>query len=94
VQDALHDRQMGLPWIVHMQTDLLDGVDDVRSCEGQVLESPCNAPKLGGDLNRRPGVSSELRLEVDQNHARLAINHGRTLDDVRCVCALVDKHPV
>jgi hypothetical protein len=46
-QDALHGRRMGLPWIVHMQTDLLGGIGDVRLCKGQVLQSPYNALKLG-----------------------------------------------
>jgi hypothetical protein len=50
-----------------MQTDLLHSIGDVGPCEGQVLESPCNAPKLGSVLNRRPGVCSELRLEVDRS---------------------------
>jgi hypothetical protein len=77
-----------------MQTDLLHGVGDVGPCEGQVLESPCNAPKLGNVLNRWPGVCSELRLEVDWSRARLTINHGRTLDDVQHVSALVEEHPV
>jgi hypothetical protein len=81
-QDALHGRQMGLPWIMHMQTDLLDGIGDVRPCEGQVLESPYNAPKLVSILNRRPRVGRNLRLEVDQSRARLTISHGSTLDDV------------
>jgi hypothetical protein len=48
-----------------MQIDLLYNIGDVGSCEGQVLESPCNAPKLGSVLNRRPRVYSKLRLEVN-----------------------------
>jgi hypothetical protein len=52
-----------------MQTDLLHGVGDVRSCEGQVMESPCNALKLGGVLNWRPIVGSKLHLEVDRSRA-------------------------
>jgi hypothetical protein len=79
---------------MHMQTDLLHGVGDVGPCEGQVLESPCNAPKLGNVLNRRPGVCSELRLKVDWSHVRLTVNHGRTLDDVQHVGALVEEHIV
>jgi hypothetical protein len=85
---------MGLLRIVHMQIDLLHGVADVGSCEGQVLESPYNAPKLGSVLNRRHGVCGELRLEVNQSHARLTISHGRMLDDVQRVSALVEEHPV
>jgi hypothetical protein len=75
-----------------MQTDLLHNIGDVGPCEGQVLESPCNAPKLGSVLNRRPGVCSELRLEVDRSRARLTVSHGRTLDDVQRVGALVEEH--
>jgi hypothetical protein len=45
---------MGLSRVVHMQTDLLHNIGDVGACEDQVLESPCNALKLGSVLNRRP----------------------------------------
>jgi hypothetical protein len=93
-QDALHGRQMGLSRIMHMQMDLLHGVRDVGPCEGQVLESPCNAPILGSVLNRRPGVCIELHLEVDRSHARLTISHGRTLDDVWRVSALAEVYLV
>jgi hypothetical protein len=77
-----------------MQTDLLHNIGDVGPCEGQVLESPCNAPKQGSVLNRRPGVCSELRLEVDRSRARLTVSHGCTLDDVQRVGALVEEHPI
>jgi hypothetical protein len=36
-QDAPHDRQMRLPRVVHVQTNLLYGVGDVRPSERQVL---------------------------------------------------------
>jgi hypothetical protein len=45
-------------------------------------------------MNRRPGVYSELRLEVDYSRARLTISHGRTLDDVQRVGVLVEEHPI
>jgi hypothetical protein len=88
-QDALHGRQMGLSRVMHMQIDLLHDVDDFGPCEGQVLESPRNAPKLGSVWNRRPGVYRELHLEVNQSRARLTISHGHTLDDVQRVSELV-----
>jgi hypothetical protein len=93
-QDVLHGCQMGLSRIMHMQIDLLHNIGDVGSCEGQVLESPCNAPKLGSILNRRLGVCSELCLEVDQNRARLTISHGCMLDDVQRVSAVMEEHPI
>jgi hypothetical protein len=77
-----------------MQIDLLHSIGNVRPCEGQVLESRCNAPKLGSILNRRSRVCSELRLEVDQSHARLTVSHSRMLDDVQRVGALVEEHPI
>jgi hypothetical protein len=52
---TLHGCQMGLPRVVHMQTDLLHGVGDVGPCEYRVLESSYNAPELRGVLN---GISS------------------------------------
>jgi hypothetical protein len=93
-QDALYGHQMGLPRVVHSQTYLLHGVGDVRTCEGQVLESPCNALKLEGVLNRRPRVGSELHLEVERSHAWLTVSHGHMLDDVQRVDALVEEHPI
>jgi type II secretory pathway component PulL len=42
----------------------------------------------------RPGVCSELHLEVDRSRAWLTISHGCTLDDVQRVSALVEEHPI
>jgi hypothetical protein len=53
-QDALHGCQMGLPRVMHVQTDLVHGVGDVGPYECQVLESSYNAPELRGVLNGRP----------------------------------------
>jgi hypothetical protein len=53
-QDALHDRQMRLPRVMHVQTNLLYSVDDVRPSERQVLQDTCDALELGGILDRWP----------------------------------------
>jgi hypothetical protein len=52
--DALHGRQMRLPRVVHVQTNLLYGVDDIRPSERQVLQGVCDTPKLGSILDRWP----------------------------------------
>jgi hypothetical protein len=52
--DALHGRQMRLPRVVHVQTNLLYGVDDIRPSERQVLQGICDTPKLGSILDRWP----------------------------------------
>jgi hypothetical protein len=90
-KDALHGRQMGLPKVVHVQTDLLHGVGDVGPCECQVLESSCNAPELRCVLNGRPRVPRQLRLEVDWSRAWLVVRHDRTFEDVKHVGALMEE---
>jgi hypothetical protein len=59
-QDALHDRQVGLPRVVHVQADLLHGISNVGPCERQVLEGSDNAPELRGVRNRRPESSANF----------------------------------
>jgi hypothetical protein len=77
-----------------MQTDLLHSIDDVGPCEGQVLQRPGDASELGGILNRRSGVSSQLHLQVHRSRTRLAVSHDRTLEDVERVGALVQEQLV
>jgi hypothetical protein len=77
--------------VVHVQTNLLHGIGDVRLSKHQVLESSYDAPELGGILYWRLEVCSKPRLNVDWSRACLAINHGRTLNDVQRVSALVKK---
>jgi hypothetical protein len=93
-QDTLHGRQVGLPRVVYVQSDLLHGISDVRPCERQVLEGSDNAPELRGVRNRRRRVLSQLRLEVDWSRTRLAIRHNCPLEDVKRVGALVEEQPV
>jgi hypothetical protein len=82
---------MGLPRVVHVQTDLLHDVGDVVPCECQVLESVCNAPELRCVLNGRPRVPHQLYLEVDWSRARLAVRHNRMFEDVKRVDALMEE---
>jgi hypothetical protein len=94
VQDALHDRQMGLLRVVHVQIDLLHSVGDVRPCECQVLESTCNALELRDVLNGRPRVLRKLRLEVDWSRAWLGVRHDHTFEDVKHVGALMEQQTI
>jgi hypothetical protein len=90
-QDALHDRQMGLSRVVHVQTYLLHDVGNVGPCECQLLESSCNAPELRDVLNGRLQVSRQLCLKVEWCHAWLAVRHDYTFEDVKHVGALMEK---
>jgi hypothetical protein len=57
VKSALHDSVVGLPWIMHVEADLLDGVGDVGAGERHVLEGLGEAPEVSQISNRRPGLS-------------------------------------
>jgi hypothetical protein len=46
VKSALHDSVVGLPWIMHVEADLLDGVGDVGAGERHVLEGLGEAPEV------------------------------------------------
>jgi hypothetical protein len=93
-QDALHGRQVGLPRVMHVQTDLLHDISDVGPCECQVLEGSDNASELRGVRNRRLRVVSQLRLEVDWSHTRLVVRHDCPIEDVKRVGVLVEEQPV
>jgi hypothetical protein len=77
-----------------VQAYLLHGISDVGPCECQVMEGSGNAPELRGIRNRRPRVVSQLRLEVNWSHTRLAVRLDCPLEDVKRVDALVEEHPV
>jgi hypothetical protein len=51
VQDALHDHQMRLSGVVHVQINLLYVIGDVGPSERQVLQGACDALELGGILD-------------------------------------------
>jgi hypothetical protein len=42
-EDPLHNREMGLLRVMHIEAHLLDHVGDVGSSEGEVLEGPDQA---------------------------------------------------
>jgi hypothetical protein len=85
---------MGLSWVVRVQTNLLYDISDVGPSEHQVRQGACDALELGGILDRRPEICNKLCLKVNRSHARLTVIHGRTLDGVQLVGALVEEQPI
>jgi hypothetical protein len=86
---AFESREVGLSGVVHMETDLLHGVGDVRPSEGEVLKGTGKAPVPGRVLDRFTRVLRELRLRVDWGRAGLAVNHLGPLQNVKSVLPLV-----
>jgi hypothetical protein len=88
-KDALHDREMGLTGVVHVEAHLLDSVGNVEPGEGEVLESPNQAAVDSRVTDGGPHVG-DLGLSVDRCGAGLAVAHA-TLKDVSSILALVEE---
>jgi hypothetical protein len=57
-KDALHNREMRLTRVVHVEAHLLDHVGNVGPGEGEVLESPSQAV-IGSRVTGRAPMSEE-----------------------------------
>jgi hypothetical protein len=64
---VLHDAEVGLPWIMYVETDLLDDIYDVGAGECQVLEGLGDPPEVSRIINWRPGLDGDLGLRVHQH---------------------------
>jgi hypothetical protein len=79
---------------MHVETDLLDGVSDVRAGERQVLEGTGEAPEVSRISNGRPGLSGDLGLHVHQHQNWLAIHHASSLMNIESKLTLSEEEPV
>jgi hypothetical protein len=94
-KDVLHDYEMWLTGVVHMETHLLDNVgDDVRPGKGKVLESPDQVTVDSWIIKGGPHVRGDLDLSVDRCGAEFAVAHASTLKDVSSVLALLKEEVV
>jgi hypothetical protein len=94
MQNVFHGSEVGLPGVMHVEADLLDGVGDVRVGECQVLEGPSKAPELSWISNRRPRLSGDLGMCVHGRRNRLAVHHVSTLKDIKSKLALSEEELV
>src|SRR6185312_11672884 len=76
---------------MHMETDLLNSVGEVRPGEGEVLQSASQTPVGSRISHRITQISRQLRLSVDRSGAGLAISHPSPLQDIKCVLTLVKE---
>ena len=54
LQDALHGAEVRLPRVMHVKTDLLNGISNIRASESEILEGPSYAAIMGGVRHRGP----------------------------------------
>jgi hypothetical protein len=81
----------GLPWIMHVEANLLDDVGDVGAGERQVLEGPSEAPEVSRISNRRPGLGRDLDLRVHWCQNRLAVHHASSLKNIESKLMLSEE---
>jgi hypothetical protein len=85
---------VGLLWIMHVKTDLLDGVSNVRMGKHQVLEGPSETPVVSRISNRMPRLSRDLGLCVHRRRNRLAVHHASSLKNVESKLTLSEEEHV
>jgi hypothetical protein len=91
---VLHGGEVGLPEIMHVQADLLDGIGDVGVGERQVLEDPSEAPEVSRMNNKRPKLDGDLCMCIYRRQNRLAVHHARSLRNIVSKLTLSEKELV
>jgi hypothetical protein len=82
MQSALHGGEVELPWVKHVEVDLLYSVGDVEARERQVLECPREAPEVSQISNRRPRLGVDLGLCAHRYQNWLAVHHANSLKNI------------
>jgi hypothetical protein len=76
---------------MHVEENLLDGIDDVRVGECQILEGPDEAPVLSRISNRRPKLSGDPGMCVHMHQNRPVVHHSSSLKDIKSKVALSEE---
>jgi hypothetical protein len=87
MQKALHNNEVGLTGVMHVDADLLDDVGNVGAGERQVLESTSEATKLSHISSTRLRLGEDLGLRVHGCQNWLVVHYVGTLKDVNSVLA-------
>jgi hypothetical protein len=93
-QDPLEQRQVGLARVVHEETHLLNGVGQVWSGQGDVLEGAGDAPIYGWISNGSTISGGELGVSVDRGRCRVTLSHASALEKLNGVLSLRQEDPV
>jgi hypothetical protein len=90
-ENALHNREMELMMVGHVEAHLLNWIGDVRPDEGEVLESS-NQTTIGNQIpGRGSHVRGDLGLSIDRHGAWLAIAYASSLKDIPSVLTLLQE---
>jgi len=87
LQDALHGAEVRLPRVMHVKTDLPNGISNIRASESEILEGPSYAAIMGGVRHRGP-ISGELGVSIHRGAAWLVVTHTSTVQNIQHILSL------
>jgi hypothetical protein len=90
-QDSLGSNKVSFSGIMHVETDLLDSISDVRPSEGHVLQSTGKTAISCRICNWRAGVSRDLGTGVNRGCARITVTHTMAAENVQGVLPLGEE---
>ena len=68
-EETLQCSKVRLPGIMHVKTDLLNGIGEIRPGEGQVLQGTGKTPVGSRISHGITQISRQLRLSIDRRGA-------------------------
>jgi hypothetical protein len=79
--DTLQSSHMWFLGVMHMETDLLNGIGNVKTSERQVLKSTGQTPELSSILNCWTRAGRQLGLKINGCRAGFTTGYTRTIND-------------
>jgi hypothetical protein len=92
--DTLQSSHVWFLGVMHMETDLLNGIGNVRMGERQVLKSTGQTPELSSILNYWTRAGRQLGLKINGCRAGFTTGHTRTVNDIQSISTLLKKKTI
>jgi len=83
--------KMRLSRIMHMKADLLNCIRNIRPGESEVEQGTSDTLVSSRVSNRSTLSCRKLGLSIDRSGTRLAVSHTRSLQNLKCILALVKE---
>ena len=74
-----------------METDLLNGISEIRPGESEVLQGSSKTPVGSRISHGITHINRQLRLSVDRSGTGLVISHPSPLQNIKCILPLVKE---
>lgn len=89
-KNTLESGEVRLSRVMHVETNLLDSIRNIRPGEREILQGTSEAPKISWVNNWITIRSRKLGVGFDQRRTWLAFGHTSTIEDIKDVLALTE----